>query len=105
MCFFFKQKTAYEMRISDWSSDGCSSDLRHQAVDPLHQQVAPGLVLQIAQSLGDPEQADGDSDEAEAVGDLPVPQGEARRAGVNVGADRKEARRVSTECVRPCSSR
>src|SRR3546814_5044153 len=28
MCFVFKQKTAYEMRISDWSSDVCSSDLR-----------------------------------------------------------------------------
>src|SRR3546814_4206588 len=28
--FFFKQKTAYEMRISDWSSDVCSSDLRYQ---------------------------------------------------------------------------
>src|SRR3546814_7735565 len=26
-CFFFKQKTAYEMRMSDWSSDVCSSDL------------------------------------------------------------------------------
>src|SRR3546814_8253941 len=26
--FFFKQRTAYEMRISDWSSDVCSSDLR-----------------------------------------------------------------------------
>src|SRR3546814_4444102 len=26
--FFFKQKTAYEMRISDWSSDVCSSELR-----------------------------------------------------------------------------
>src|SRR3546814_1890073 len=28
--FFFKQKTAYEMRISDWSSDVCSSDLPHR---------------------------------------------------------------------------
>src|SRR3546814_2708683 len=28
--FFFKQKTAYEMRISDWSSDVCSSDLLSQ---------------------------------------------------------------------------
>src|SRR3546814_2031400 len=28
VCFCFKQKTAYEMRISDWSSDVCSSDLR-----------------------------------------------------------------------------
>src|SRR3546814_6615260 len=31
-CFFFKQKTAYEMRISDWSSDVCSSDLWLDAV-------------------------------------------------------------------------
>src|SRR3546814_5151021 len=34
MCFcffFFKQKTAYEMRISDWSSDVCSSDLGRRA--------------------------------------------------------------------------
>src|SRR3546814_6718137 len=30
-CFFFKQKTAYEMRISDWSSDVCSSDLQDGA--------------------------------------------------------------------------
>src|SRR3546814_2354172 len=28
LVFFFKQKTAYEMRISDWSSDVCSSDLQ-----------------------------------------------------------------------------
>src|SRR3546814_3964703 len=28
--FFFKQKTAYEMRISDWSSDVCSSDLHFE---------------------------------------------------------------------------
>src|SRR3546814_12237808 len=35
--FFFKQKTAYEMRISDWSSDVCSSDLARRAqVDPIH---------------------------------------------------------------------
>src|SRR3546814_6068440 len=32
--FFFKQKTAYEMRISDWSSDVCSSDLRWQPALP-----------------------------------------------------------------------
>src|SRR3546814_10214320 len=29
LIFFFNQKTAYEMRISDWSSDVCSSDLRY----------------------------------------------------------------------------
>src|SRR3546814_8104239 len=39
MFFFFKQKTAYEMRISDWSSDVCSSDLlRHSEV-----RILPGL--------------------------------------------------------------
>src|SRR3546814_6294980 len=36
--FFFKQKTAYEMRISDWSSDVCSSDLA--AVNSLTRYVA-----------------------------------------------------------------
>src|SRR3546814_3740209 len=33
MCFFFKQNTAYEMRISDWSSDVCSSDLEETGAD------------------------------------------------------------------------
>src|SRR3546814_19580243 len=34
MFFFFKQKTAYEMRISDWSSDVCSSDLTRYLIRP-----------------------------------------------------------------------
>src|SRR3546814_17052807 len=38
--FFFKQKTAYEMRISDWSSDVCSSDLTTRAA-----QAAPTTVI------------------------------------------------------------
>src|SRR3546814_3634291 len=45
MFFFFKQKTAYEMRISDWSSDVCSSDLNSS---PAHQfyveQIVRGTV-------------------------------------------------------------
>src|SRR3546814_8538934 len=40
--FFFKQKTAYEMRISDWSSDVCSSDL---VVMPELGLVLPGMVI------------------------------------------------------------
>src|SRR3546814_1768553 len=36
MFFFFKQKTAYEMRISDWSSDVCSSDLGARRPRRLH---------------------------------------------------------------------
>src|SRR3546814_7795193 len=39
--FFFKQKTAYEMRISDWSSDVCSSDLGDQNCAD-HQQESKG---------------------------------------------------------------
>src|SRR3546814_3333292 len=39
--FFFKQKTAYEMRISDWSSDVCSSDLDGVRVNA----IAPGNIL------------------------------------------------------------
>src|SRR3546814_2483975 len=38
---FFKQKTAYEMRISDWSSDVCSSDLKNRPRTP---QIALGLL-------------------------------------------------------------
>src|SRR3546814_20667612 len=57
--FFFKQKTAYELRISDWSSDVCSSDLFGQAFDQGRrtqstraanrlQCVAPATALQFA---------------------------------------------------------
>src|SRR3546814_10460724 len=38
--FFFKQKTAYEMRISDWSSDVCSSDLAPCTPQQLDQALA-----------------------------------------------------------------
>src|SRR3546814_6253980 len=53
--FFFKQKTAYEMRISDWSSDVCSSDLlqgQRLALEPaLH--LGPGFgVVVVDASLG-----------------------------------------------------
>src|SRR3546814_8078635 len=34
--FFFKQKTAYDMRISDWSSDVCSSDLNELSEEVMH---------------------------------------------------------------------
>src|SRR3546814_4678075 len=48
--FFFKQKTAYEMRISDWSSDVCSSDLhRGQRSDQDLGEVVDRLVGQVAE--------------------------------------------------------
>src|SRR3546814_10299264 len=42
-CFFFKQKTAYEMRISDWSSDVCSSDLEIDRFEA-HSRLLPHVV-------------------------------------------------------------
>src|SRR3546814_1252932 len=58
MFFFFKQKTAYELRVSDWSSDVCSSDLqgfewwrwresnpRPKALHPRHYMLSPPLDL------------------------------------------------------------
>src|SRR3546814_10350752 len=46
--FFFKQKTAYEMRISDWSSDVCSSDLLPKSVgfDEAAAVMLKGLTVQ-----------------------------------------------------------
>src|SRR3546814_10992113 len=49
--FFFKQRTAYEMRISDWSSDVCSSDLLAVALGARHAEVAAHLGLDVAALL------------------------------------------------------
>src|SRR3546814_5433164 len=43
--FFFKQKTAYEMRISDWSSDVCSSDLLGVALSHVRKRIVLRDVL------------------------------------------------------------
>src|SRR3546814_6822204 len=45
--FFFKQKTAYEMRISDWSSDVCSSDLSAIVKALLGQPGGDGAALRV----------------------------------------------------------
>src|SRR3546814_19735315 len=68
--FFFKQKTAYEMRISDWSSDVCSSDLDDPALglvilaelDPSGNACDDRVVLGLArlEQLGHPRQTAGD---------------------------------------------
>src|SRR3546814_17703384 len=47
--FFFKQKTAYEMRISDWSSDVCSSDLISYAGVVI---VGVGLIAEGVMTMG-----------------------------------------------------
>src|SRR3546814_6668870 len=94
--FFFKQKTAYEMRISDWSSDVCSSDLHGEAA---------------AVHRGHAARADAGADEVVGIvatefeeragaGQVAVPEGE-RLAEV----ERSEERRVGRECVSTCRSR
>src|SRR3546814_1189863 len=56
--FFFKQKTAYEMRISDWSSDVCSSDLANKRA------VAGALLRRITELLDlDPETLTGHTEQ------------------------------------------
>src|SRR3546814_6408808 len=51
--FFFKQKTAYEMRISDWSSDVCSSDLLlAQAGQGCERTVGPAVVIGDVRQFG-----------------------------------------------------
>src|SRR3546814_5861406 len=73
--FFFKQKTAYEMRISDWSSDVCSSDLWHR----------------VDRRLADRQRQARLGDRADA--------------GAGLEDDRSEERRVGKECVSTCRSR
>src|SRR3546814_4369379 len=51
--FFFKQKTAYEMRISDWSSDVCSSDLARGAGSrSLGRRLVPARVVRQRRAAG-----------------------------------------------------
>src|SRR3546814_4641247 len=49
--FFFKQKTAYEMRISDWSSDVCSSDLVVLGLIMLLRGFADALMMRTQQAI------------------------------------------------------
>src|SRR3546814_2898468 len=62
--FFFKQKTAYEMRISDWSSDVCSSDLKTSGK---HRHDARGQ-LRLKRAYEPAESADGTRSEERRVG-------------------------------------
>src|SRR3546814_7009558 len=85
--YFFKQKTSYEMRISDWSSDVCSSDRRFHCPEQGRRQPL------IARAL-------------------PLIVGRLRRAWGSINPElgirprmRSEERRVGQECVSTCRSR
>src|SRR3546814_1995854 len=98
--FFFKQKTAYEMRISDWSSDVCSSDLmvgltRSWALELAAQGitvncVAPGPVATEMFKRNNPSQ---------------LARSQALLNAIPVMRIRSEERRVGKECVSTCRSR
>src|SRR3546814_2383435 len=92
MCFFFffKQKTAYEMRISDWSSDVCSSDL-------IFAQASNDWRLAQEEIFGPVLVAIRWKDEAEAIR-------MANDSHYGLAA-RSEERRVGKECVSTCRSR
>src|SRR3546814_3559310 len=81
--FFFKQKTAYEMRISDWSSDVCSSDLQRLPWLPHH----PSPMLR-----------------ARPLPYIRIPIAAAAPVGLSI-CGRSEERRVGKECVSTCRSR
>src|SRR3546814_13571750 len=53
MLFFFQQKTAYELRISDWGSDVCSSDLAPERAQHARE---PGILVELAGARGDHDQ-------------------------------------------------
>src|SRR3546814_5738272 len=96
--FFFKQKTAYEMRISDWSSDVCSSDLLAPA---RMRSTASGSFLLINNLIGlgvGPLLIGRVSDSLKSTYGL-----DALRAAAVGG--RSEERRVGKECVSTCRSR
>src|SRR3546814_8214932 len=84
--FFFKQKTAYEMRISDWSSDVCSSDL------------ATRIVIR---AIGDVEPGQSGVD----IYTLQKFQRSNQNTCINQRPLRSEERRVGKECVSTCRSR
>src|SRR3546814_14369434 len=96
VCFFFKHKTAYEMRISDWSSDVCSSDLR------VHRRQGRRL-LGGRQPLVGGHHAGLRRWVQVLVADL-EPGGRRRKPRLERGK-RSEERRVGKECVSKCRSR
>src|SRR3546814_10038368 len=96
--FFFMQKTAYEMRISDWSSDVCSSDLV-LAAKPFATHRPPGNELAVELVVEAGEREPRRLDMANRCRDIAVER--IHRAL----AARSEERRVGKECVRSCRSR
>src|SRR3546814_1340274 len=99
--FFFKQKTAYDMRISDWSSDVCSSDLLDVADATTALDIATARINDRTVEVGEAGHAA--REHGRALVNI------RRRRIVNCGFveayQRSEERRVGKECVSTCRSR
>src|SRR3546814_1784008 len=95
--FFFKQKTAYEMRISDWSSDVCSSDLPSPSSRLFNSR-------QRIQWLKRP-RMDEQNDTVERKRPEKKRRLEPRKPLLLPFVNRSEERRVGKECVSTCRSR
>src|SRR3546814_19981023 len=104
LVFFFKQKTAYDMRISDWSSDVCSSDLEYIG---LAIGVSDLLSAQPAGKIHLGANAIFISDATESVC-IAIPA-DCRLKGESALCKKRqcgsEERRVGKECVSTCRSR
>src|SRR3546814_9425263 len=94
MCsfFFFKQKTAYEMRISDWSSDVCSSDLEITLLGAVN--ILTGCY-----------DSDNFANEPFCGLFMRTAGGPDAQSVASVTDRRSEERRVGKECVSTCRSR
>src|SRR3546814_15176348 len=107
--FFFKQKTAYEMRISDWSSDVCSSDLDDRSRCPLQIPHAGVLLSIFLGGILHPYQSNIDARPhrikrpTDAIWRVPDDCGKLIRQPRH--DHRSEERRVGKECVSTCRSR
>src|SRR3546814_6350000 len=96
--FFFKQKTAYEMRISDWSSDVCSSDLEPLLLyKSVRSQTRPKLIFNTIYGEINVNDLEKDAVPIYTLEDFFDPR--------NHSHVRSEERRVGKECVSTCRSR
>src|SRR3546814_3365285 len=110
--FFFKQKTAYEMRISDWSSDVCSSDLCDRRILRSVEEVgAEQMRVEFVDASGDRSHVNTDVDTAALLGQI---KRRGATCGIELAVKRREAevaereareRMVRIECVDRKSTR
>src|SRR3546814_13865065 len=110
--FFFKQKTAYEMRISDWSSDVCSSDLSYSVFGQGTLNLTDAFRA-IGSLRYTHTEKDGDFAAELVYGPFPIRPISSAEGSISEGNldpsvtlhSRSDERRVGKECVSTCRSR